>query len=56
MDALSKFYLLFLFHLQVRKAGEVVLAAGVVAAVGFGIVALAGALFGDSKKENKSTK
>lgn len=49
-------YLLFLFHVQVRKAGELVLAAGVVAAVGFGIVALAGALFGGSKKENKSTK
>lgn len=46
----------FLFHLQVRKAGEIALAAGMVAAVGFGIFALAGALFGDSKKENKSTK
>lgn len=33
-----------------------VLAAGVVAAVGFGVVALVGALFGGSKKENKSTK
>ncbi|TWW55682.1 phospholipase A and acyltransferase 3-like [Takifugu flavidus] len=40
---------------QVRTAGEMVLAAGVVAAVGFGIVALAGALFGGSKKE-KNTK
>lgn len=43
-----------LFHLQVRTAGEIVLAAGVVAAVGFGIVALAGALFGGSKKENNT--
>lgn len=54
VDTPHKLYLLFFFHLQVRKAGEMVLTAGVVAAVGFGIVALAGALFGGSKKENKS--
>lgn len=45
-----------MFPLQVRKAGEVAMAAGVVAAVGFGILALAGALFGSSSKENKNTK
>ncbi|XP_061581400.1 phospholipase A and acyltransferase 3-like [Cololabis saira] len=39
---------------QVRKAGEVVMVAGAAAAVGFGILALASALFGRSKKENKS--
>lgn len=39
---------------QVRKAGEVVMMAGVAAAVGLGIVALAGALFGGSKKEDKN--
>ncbi|XP_026213798.1 retinoic acid receptor responder 3-like [Anabas testudineus] len=36
---------------QVRKAGETVMAVGVAAAVGLGIVYLAGALFGGSKKE-----
>ncbi|XP_030594719.1 phospholipase A and acyltransferase 3-like [Archocentrus centrarchus] len=41
---------------QVRKAGEAVMVAGVAAAVGLGIVALAGALFGGSKKENKNTQ
>ncbi|XP_041845280.1 phospholipase A and acyltransferase 3-like [Melanotaenia boesemani] len=43
---------------QVRKAGEAVMMAGVAAAIGFGVVALAGALFGGSKKEerNKSTQ
>lgn len=41
---------------QVRKAGEVAMAAGVAAAVGIGIVALAGVLFGGSKKENKNTQ
>lgn len=45
-----------LFRLQVCKAGEMVLAAGVVAAVGFGVVALAGALFGGSKNEDKRKK
>ncbi|GAA6225296.1 HRAS-like suppressor 3 [Lates japonicus] len=39
---------------QVRKAGEAVMVAGVAAAVGLGIVALAGALFGGSKKEDKN--
>ncbi|XP_029368309.1 HRAS-like suppressor 3 [Echeneis naucrates] len=39
---------------QVRKAGEVVMAAGLAAAVGLGIVALAGALFGGSKKDDKN--
>ncbi|XP_015240156.1 PREDICTED: HRAS-like suppressor 3 [Cyprinodon variegatus] len=38
---------------QVQKAGEVVMVAGMAAAVGLGICALAGALFGGSKKENK---
>lgn len=42
--------------LQVCKAGEAVMVAGVVAAVGFGIVALAGALFGGSSKENNNTQ
>lgn len=41
---------------QVRKAGEVAMAAGVAAAVGFGVVALASVLFGGSKKENKNTQ
>ncbi|XP_039976737.1 phospholipase A and acyltransferase 3-like [Xiphias gladius] len=41
---------------QVRKAGETVMVVGVAAAVGLGIVALAGALFGGSKKENKDTQ
>lgn len=40
--------------LQVRKAGEAVMVAGVAAAVGLGIVALVGALFGGSKKEDKN--
>ncbi|XP_018515897.1 phospholipase A and acyltransferase 3 isoform X1 [Lates calcarifer] len=39
---------------QVRKAGEAVMVAGVAAAVGLGIVALVGALFGGSKKEDKN--
>ncbi|XP_071313740.1 phospholipase A and acyltransferase 3-like [Trachinotus anak] len=39
---------------QVRKAGEAVMVAGLAAAVGLGIVALAGALFGGSKKEDKN--
>ncbi|XP_070693504.1 phospholipase A and acyltransferase 3-like isoform X1 [Pempheris klunzingeri] len=39
---------------QVRKAGEVVMAAGLAAAVGIGIVALAGALFGGSRKEKNT--
>ncbi|XP_059202153.1 phospholipase A and acyltransferase 3-like [Centropristis striata] len=41
---------------QVRKAGETAMVAGVAAVVGLGIVALAGALFGGSKKENKNTQ
>ncbi|KAA8588843.1 phospholipase A and acyltransferase 3 [Etheostoma spectabile] len=41
---------------QVRKAGETVMVAGVAAVVGLGIVALAGALFGGGKKENKNTQ
>ncbi|KAF7228322.1 retinoic acid receptor responder 3-like isoform X2 [Nothobranchius furzeri] len=41
---------------QAQKAGEMVMIAGVAAAVGFGVVALAGALFGRSKKENKNTQ
>ncbi|XP_022058959.1 phospholipase A and acyltransferase 3-like [Acanthochromis polyacanthus] len=41
---------------QVRKAGEVVVGVGLAAAVGLGVVALAGALFGGSKKENKNTQ
>ncbi|XP_017263625.1 phospholipase A and acyltransferase 3-like [Kryptolebias marmoratus] len=41
---------------QVQKAGEVMMMAGVAAAVGLGVVALAGALFGGSKKENKNEK
>ncbi|XP_067374305.1 phospholipase A and acyltransferase 3-like isoform X2 [Channa argus] len=40
---------------QVRKAGEAVMIAGIAAAVGLGVVALAGALFGGKKKENKNT-
>lgn len=55
MVTLYKFYLLFLFHLQVHAAGEIALAAGVTAVVGFGVLALAGALFGGSK-ENKNKK
>ncbi|XP_051275248.1 phospholipase A and acyltransferase 3-like [Dicentrarchus labrax] len=42
---------------QVRKAGETAMVMGVAAAVGLGIFALAGALFGGSKKEkDKNTK
>ncbi|XP_028444741.1 HRAS-like suppressor 3 [Perca flavescens] len=41
---------------QVCKAGETVMVAGVAAVVGLGIVALAGALFGGGKKENKNTQ
>lgn len=42
---------------QVRKAGETVMYAGLAAAIGLGVVAFAGALFGGSKseKEKKST-
>ncbi|XP_037531734.1 phospholipase A and acyltransferase 3 [Nematolebias whitei] len=39
---------------QVQKAGEVMMMAGVAAAVGFGIVALAGAFFGGNKKEKEN--
>lgn len=45
-------YVLFLSCLQARKVGEMVLAAGLVTVVTFGIVSLAGAIFGGSKKEN----
>lgn len=41
---------------QVRQAGEAVMIVGVAAAVGLGIVALAGALFGGSKKGNRNTE
>ncbi|XP_042274775.1 phospholipase A and acyltransferase 3-like [Thunnus albacares] len=41
---------------QVRKAGETVMAAGLAAMVGIGIVALAGTLFGSSKKEKEDTQ
>ncbi|CAL8264255.1 unnamed protein product [Lota lota] len=41
---------------QVRKAGEVVLAAGVATVVGLGLVALAGAIFGGGSKEKKNTR
>lgn len=44
------------FPLQVRKAGETVMVAGLAAAVGLGIWALAGALLGGSKKENRNTE
>ncbi|XP_047208838.1 phospholipase A and acyltransferase 3-like [Girardinichthys multiradiatus] len=37
---------------QVQKAGEVVLAAGAAAVVGFGLIALGRAVFGGSKNEN----
>ncbi|XP_068181358.1 phospholipase A and acyltransferase 3-like [Antennarius striatus] len=40
---------------QVRKAGEAVVAVGVAAMVGLGVVALAGVLFGSSRK-NKNTE
>jgi len=42
--------------LQVRKAGETVVMAGMATAAVFGIVALAGAFFGSSKKEDKNTE
>ncbi|KAJ3587608.1 hypothetical protein NHX12_011205 [Muraenolepis orangiensis] len=38
---------------QVRKAGEVAMAAGVATVVGLGLVALAGAFFGGGNKEKK---
>lgn len=41
---------------QVQKAGEAAMVAGVAAAVGIGIFALAGALFGGSKKEKKENQ
>ncbi|XP_037635696.1 phospholipase A and acyltransferase 3-like isoform X2 [Sebastes umbrosus] len=41
---------------QVRKAGETVMVAGAAVAVGLGIFALVGALFGGGKKENKNTE
>ncbi|XP_013888988.1 HRAS-like suppressor 3 [Austrofundulus limnaeus] len=41
---------------QVQKAGEVVMMAGVATILGLGVVALAGALFGSSKKENKNNQ
>lgn len=44
------------FFLQVRKAGETVVVAGVATMAVLGVVALAGALFGGSKKENKNTQ
>lgn len=40
--------------LQVQKAGEVMMMAGVAAAVGIGIVALAGAFFGGNRKEKEN--
>lgn len=46
----------FLFPLQVRKAGEAVMVAGVAVAVGLGVFALAGALFGGNKKEKRNTQ
>uniref|UniRef100_A0A3P8SQH0 Retinoic acid receptor responder 3-like n=1 Tax=Amphiprion percula TaxID=161767 RepID=A0A3P8SQH0_AMPPE len=39
---------------QVRKAGEVVVGVGIAAAVSLGVMALAGTLFGGSKKENNT--
>ncbi|XP_072251686.1 phospholipase A and acyltransferase 3-like [Leuresthes tenuis] len=41
---------------QVRKAGETVVIAGMATAAVFGIVALAGALFGGRNKEDKNTE
>lgn len=41
---------------QVRKAGEMAAGVGIAAVVGLGVVALAGALFGGNKKENKNTQ
>ncbi|XP_030224721.1 phospholipase A and acyltransferase 4 [Gadus morhua] len=41
---------------QVRRAGEVVIAAGVGTVVVLGLVALAGAIFGGGRKENKDTQ
>lgn len=40
---------------QVQKAGEAVMVAGVATLVGVGVVALASALFGSKKKEDKAT-
>lgn len=48
----AQVYVLFLFCLQARKVGEMVMAAGLFTIVTFGIVTLAGAIFGGSKKEN----
>lgn len=44
-----------MFSLQVRKAGEVVMYAGLAAAAGVGVLALARWL-GGSKNENKETQ
>ncbi|KAK0138973.1 Retinoic acid receptor responder protein 3 [Merluccius polli] len=41
---------------QVRKAGEVALAAGGAVMLGLGLVALVGAIFGGSSKEKKNTQ
>ncbi|CAL8268711.1 unnamed protein product [Boreogadus saida] len=41
---------------QVRRAGEVVIAAGVATVVGLGLVALAGAIFGGGRREKKDTQ
>ncbi|KAM6953429.1 phospholipase A and acyltransferase 3-like [Aplochiton taeniatus] len=41
---------------QVRKAGEMAVAAGVATVVGLGIVALAGAIFGGSSKEKRNNQ
>ncbi|XP_027865483.1 HRAS-like suppressor 3 isoform X3 [Xiphophorus couchianus] len=41
---------------QVQKAGEVAMMAGVATVVGFGVFALASALFGGSKKEKKDNQ
>ncbi|XP_043982913.1 phospholipase A and acyltransferase 3-like isoform X2 [Gambusia affinis] len=41
---------------QVQKAGEVAVMAGAAAFVGLGVFALAGALFGGSRKEKKETQ
>ncbi|KAM4732559.1 phospholipase A and acyltransferase 3-like [Anableps anableps] len=41
---------------QVQKAGEVVIAVGAAAFLGLGFYAVARALFGSSKKENKDTQ
>lgn len=39
-----------------QKAGEVAVVAGAAAFVGLGVFALAGALFGGSRKEKKETQ